>query len=311
MKTQQPKLLAPNHYGLVLTEGQVLAIAEDAARNPEGYNAGLRSYPITEEDTDHNHWSGSYSMDQALRWHKTKWPHGIKLCREIAVRVKPELKRLTGHLELCRREIASITGRRINQQAVVEDRPEQFFKEVETQQGVVGNNKLVNVFIQCGYSWMTDVKDVIRFGLTLAETINLLELYNIARFKITMVMDVSGLNGNRLTILIPFKHYQQSLPKNRLISTIAAPYFLRRFMLCVIDTMKDLLRPSNNSYGYPNISPDATQQAIKLLTTKAPVNAYYTLNNLDSNAVLEKILLPLCHTTQQQQQLKHLLSCRK
>lgn len=311
MKTQQPKLLAPDHYGLVLTEGQVLAIAEDAVRNPAGYDAGLCSYPITEEDTDHNHWSGSYNMDQALRWHKSKWPHGVKLCREIATRIKPELKRLTGHLELYQREVASITGRRINQQAVVEDRPEQFFKEVETQQGVVGNNKLVSVFIQCGYSWMTNVKDVIRFGLTLAETINLIELYNIARFKITMVMDLSGLNGNRLTVLIPFKNYQQSLPKNRLISTIAAPYFLRRFMFCVMDTMKDLLRPSDNAYGYPYGYAVATQQAIKLLTTKAPVNAYYTLSNLDSNPVLEKILLPLCHTTQQQQQLKHLRSSRK
>ena len=228
-------------------------------------------------------WTGSKDIDHAWQMYSTIWPYGHKLAAGIRARLAPELHKLHGQLALAVQERpAMVPGRLDMQAAILDNRPEHFVRDTYDNDTAAGDTECASIYINIGYAFNIDIPRLLKFSITLCEIINSLEQLNLVKFRIVLVYVVNqNYHESPILIEIVLKDYLNDVNYNMLMNSIAAPFFMRRFVFLLMESQRELDRITcygGGHYGYVE-SETSKISALLKRSKQAEINILWNLAN--------------------------------
>ena len=292
---------SPNIHHTALTISQLNSALITAPRwhKTQGTYQTFAAYrsEIYDESRPLATWSGAQNYEHAWKLYLTGWPYGIKLGRELRLKLAPETKKLHGHIASTLVDRPSLVPGRLDLNAAITDcRPEHFVRSSRSNTTSVGQQEFCSVYVNLAYSWCTDIPKMVKFALTIAETITMLESLGLVRFRVIPFYAIR-LPDCQQTAITQFtlKEYLQPANHKQLITVLSAPFMLRRLMFALLDGIRDF--DSVTCYGmghYGNCIQNTTLLGQILSEHKtAEANVIWNLEDCGSYQSILELLEPL------------------
>ena len=240
-------------------------------------------------------WSASKDFPHAWSMYARGWDYGKKLGLEIARRLRPELHKLHGQLASTLRDTPSLVPGRLDLAAALLDtRPEHFTTTRRSNTSSAGQQEFCSVYMNICYNFGTDIKRMVNFAITIAEVMNMLESLGLVRFRVVPVYACYA--SSRLQLLeFELKDYLQPINRTQLVTFLAAPFILRRFMFSILDGVRSCDSINENgrgSYGSCIYDTKVISNALKEHKSAA-TNVVWNLEDCGSYKSILDLLEPL------------------